>query len=329
MDQENFYTIMGLEPGASDSEIREAYRNLARIFHPDSDHEEASEEQFRKLSEAYTVLSDPKKKKIYDFKNNFKHKSANSLDLSKTQTETIGPGTLNGEKSGNFSGEYATTDRKYFRERDKYERDGLLGKFGGKILGSSESSGSSKGSSSRNQEERFYQFTLDALESMKGCEREVAVNVAEKIVKIPVRVPAGISHGAILRVTAPSNDPRLRSTTLKVKIIVNDHHVIKRDGKDVIFRVPISIGEAINGCTLELPSLDGSVKINVPPQSKTLKMLRLKGKGAPGDDGENGDMLVDLFLVLPDKIDETVRAAVNSIEPSYLRNIRKGIPKSF
>lgn len=328
MDTENFYTILGLEPGASDSDIREAYRKLARIYHPDSDHEESSEQDFRKLSEAYTVLSDPKKKKFYDFKNDFRNHSANSLDLSKTKTETIGPDALNSEKSGTFSGEYANIDRRYFRERDKHERDGILGKLTKKSSNSSKTNSSGSGSGA-DQLERIYQFTLDALESMKGCEREVAVNVAQKIVKIPVKVPVGISDGDILRVTAPSNDPRLRSTTLKVKIIVNDHHIIKRDGKDVIFRVPITIAEAINGCTLELPSLEGTVKVNVPPQNKTCKMLRLKGKGAPGDDGENGDMFVDLYLVLPDKIDESVKAAANSIEPSYLRNIRKDIPKSF
>ena len=325
MAKKNYYQILGIEDDASEQEIRDAYRSMARKFHPDSGSIGSSEEIFQRISEAYHVLSNPVEKDRYDLKNNLNRPLDSTLNLKKAAKERLKSspfGKLDEDNPGTF-GDPAS--RSKFPKRPD---SGLFKKIIDKLKGSS-----NFGEKSQEDEEirgeREYQFSIDALESLRGCERELAIRSGDRTIVIPVQVPRGLSENDVLNVVAPSPDPAIKSTTLKVRIKIMTHPIFDREGSNIIIKVPVTIGEALGGCEVELPVTDGSIRVKIPPQDKTCKRLRIRGKGIQDRQGNFGDLFVEPIIVLPDRVNDSVLMAGDAIDQGYLRNIRKDIPQKI
>jgi len=326
MAERNYYQVLGLKDDASEQEIRDAYRSLARKYHPDSGAIGSSEEIFQKISEAYHVLSNAVEKERYDLKNNLNRSIDDRLNIKKAAEERI-KNTQFGKMDPTLgTGSFGDSSA---RKRPGREDSGIFQKISNKLRGDNSFGTEAQVEDDEVRGEREYLFTLDALESLRGCERELAIRAGDRTIVIPVEVPRFVSTDDILKVAAPHPDPLVKSKVLKVRIKIMTHPVFEREGANIVIKVPVTIGEALNGCEVELPVVDGSIRVKIPPQEQTCKRLRIRGKGVHDRNGGVGDLYVEPVIVLPDRINDSVLHAGNAIDQGYLRNVRKDIPQKI
>ena len=174
-------------------------------------------------------------------------------------------------------------------------------------------------------------FQIDALESLRGTVRQAELPPDEsgrpRIVR--VMIPAGVKDGATLKVrpTGWSGKP---GEVLMATVEIKPHAIVERDGYDVIVKLPISIGEAILGTEVEVPTLEGTVRVKIPPLDSHMKKLRLKGLGVKDKKKDiQGDLFVQPYIVPPDTVTDSVREAAKAIESHYMTPVRKDIPKTL
>ena len=177
MAERNYYQVLGLSDDASDQEIRDAYRSMARKYHPDSGAIGSSEEIFQKISEAYHVLSNPVEKERYDLKNNLNRSIDDRLNIKKAAEERIKNtqfGKMDPSLGAGSFGDNSTI------KRPGREDSGIFQKISSKLRGDNSfgTEANVQGDSMRG--EREYQFTLDALESLRGCQRELAIRAGDR-----------------------------------------------------------------------------------------------------------------------------------------------------
>jgi molecular chaperone DnaJ len=152
--------------------------------------------------------------------------------------------------------------------------------------------------------------------------------VTEKLEKLNVKIPAGVDEGSRIRLAgkggagqggAPPGD-------LYIVVRVRPHPRLERRGQDLYLETPVTVGEAFNGASIDVPTPDGTVKLKVPPKSQSGAKLRLRGKGVPAMKGEGrGDFYVVLLVHVPRAENERVRDAVNALESSYAESPRAGL----
>lgn len=146
--------------------------------------------------------------------------------------------------------------------------------------------------------------------------------------RIRVTIPPGVKEGSRLRV-AGKGEPGLNGRTpgdLYLKIHVQPHPLLKREGDDLHMEVPVTVKEAVAGGIITIPTVDGPVKLKVPPRSQNGRILRLKGKGAPNPKTKRrGDLLVKLVVKVPETDNREVIEAAEKIDKHYKEDVRQGI----
>ncbi|MCX7780709.1 MAG: molecular chaperone DnaJ [Negativicutes bacterium] len=349
MSKRDYYEVLGVNKGASDDEIKKAYRKLARKYHPDvnRDNPKEAEEKFKEVNEAYEVLSDPNRRAQYD---QFGHAAFDGAQGAG------GFGGFGGAAAGGFSDIF-----------DMFFGQSGFG-FGGR-----RNYGPEKGADLRfDMEITFEQaafgieteVTLPRTEECQTCQgtgaapgthpetcpqcrgtgqvqvtqntpfgRMVNVRTCErcrgegKIIlspcrdcsgkgkirrqrKIKVKIPAGVDNGSRLRV-AHEGESGVRGGPpgdLYVYIFVKPHKLFTREGDDVICEVPISFVQAALGDEIEVPTLDGKVKLRIPEGTQPGAVLRIKDKGIPHLRGHGrGDQHVKVKVVIPKKLTDRQR----------------------
>ncbi len=173
--------------------------------------------------------------------------------------------------------------------------------------------------------DREFTFTISATESLGVSFRQIAVKDGVSPRTIRVKIPAGVCDGATLKVKLEDGD------FVRVHVRVQSDELLSREGYDIVLKLPITVGESINGGELEVPTPLGPVTVKLPAQSKERKRLRLKGRGAlkPGSSGARGDLFVKPYVVAPDINNEVVRQAASAIDEHYLGSVRAQIPKKL
>lgn len=311
---ENLYTILGLERSATAEEIKQAYRTLARKYHPDAQNPNASETLFRKISEAYSVLSSKDRRGNYD--------------------DSLPPIVSNIEKKRNqiFKEMDAVAQVKpkeapLPQEIQPNKESGIMGKLT-KILKIREDDSSTEFKSSDHnlRGERIYKFCIDALESLTGTTRELALkgdNNHPRMLK--VKIPARTCDGDHLRVRN-----ELENEEYLINITITPHEYVSREGSDIILKIPITIGEALEGVTLQLPLLSGTIPLSIPANWDVKKRIRLKGKGVErSDPSASGDLYVELRIINPDREIPQVGQISKLIDEGYSVSPRAKFPKDF
>lgn len=280
----DFYEVLGVPRTATQKEISSAFRKLARKYHPDlnKDNKDA-EARFKQLSEAHEVLSDPKKRGLYD---EFGENWASAQAAGVQPGQGGGPFRTNSRQGGS---------RVEYRTVSPEDVEDLFGDAGG--------FGDIFGSFFSNTRARARQQTLDV-------EAPITVSLAEvyrgtsRTVELPggrrveVNVPAGVKEGTVLRV------PGLRAT-----VQVAPDPIFMRDGKDVRVVAPVALHVALAGGEVSAPTLKGGqVKFNVPPETQNATKIRLRGLGLPDPKGgPAGDMYAEVRVQLPVPMDERTR----------------------
>lgn len=323
----NLYQILEIPEGSSVEEAKEAFRDLAKIYHPDAG-SDGDEERFQLISEAHEILSNPEEKRKYDLK--FQYNSLKQSETKKKpkeveelEEEERASEYLFGDKLRPKLGRRRSSSRSIFGSKDSAATDGLMGRLR-KGLGSQKAS-SEDSTVLDLREERVYRFTIDALESIRGAERELVLPDGEEQKKISIEIPAGVQQNEVLALKTGLDEHPL----VKAQIKIEATEYVFREGADIVLRIPITIAEALNGSEIEVPVVDGKVKLKLGEQKGAPKRLRIANKGVTGSDQVQGDIIVAPYLVLPDKQNESVRQMGAAMADFYLTNVRSKVPNKL
>ena len=338
-DKRDYYEVLGISKDASETEIKKAYRKMAKKYHPDINKEPGAEDKFKEVNEAYEVLSDPQKKATYD------------------QFGFAGMDGAQGFGQGGFGG---------FED---------FGDIFGSFFGGGFGGGSSRRQSSgpRKGQDRFMQMRIDFMDAIFGKTETITVDVDEtcsdclgtgaknksdiqscsrchgtgtitqqqrtpfgvfqsqsacpdcngtgktilhkcpkchgkgyehKRVKLDIKIPAGIQSGQQVRI--PNKGERGLNGgpngDLYIEILVSRHKQFVRDGNDIRIQIPIDALDATLGCKLDVPTVYGDVELTIPAGTQYGQQLRIKGKGVKSPRGGQGDELVEILVEVPKKL---------------------------
>jgi molecular chaperone DnaJ len=298
----DFYATLGVSKDASEADIKKAYRKLARKYHPDQNPGDASsEKKFKEVTEANSVLSDPEERQQYD--------AIRAMGSgARFSAPRGGPGPAGG---GGFEDVFGGLFNTGGRGGTSYSTSGdvppefadLFGGFGGGFGDQGRRrSAPAKGA------DRTASTSISFAGAMRGT--TISLRAADGEV-IDVRIPAGIKDGQKVRARGKGQPGAAGPGDLMVTVSVKDHPFFHRDGNNLRVEVPITFDEAALGATIEVPTLDGSVKVKVPAGSSSGRVLRVKGRGVKTSKA-TGDLLVELQVEVPASLSDEARAAVEA-----------------
>jgi DnaJ-class molecular chaperone len=262
------YAVLGVAKDASEDAIKKAYHKLAKKLHPDMNPgNRGKEQQFKEVSAAYDLLSDPAKRARFD---------RGEIDAGGAERGFRAQGGRAQQRAGGSS----------------FSFDEIIAE----ILGRGR----------RESEERVgdidQRLRLPFVEAALGGKRRIALADGRTI---EVVIPAGIDSGQTLRLRGqgPHGPRGLPPADLYLEIEVEPHAFYQRKERDIQVELPVTLGEAVLGATVEVPTIHGPVAVKVPRGSNSGATLRLKGKGITGGPGKPGDQYVKLRVMLPDSPD--------------------------
>jgi curved DNA-binding protein len=307
MKFKDYYETFGLPRGATQDEIKRAYRKLARKYHPDVSKDPDAEARFKELGEAYAVLKDPEKRAAYD---------QMGSQWKAGQDFQPPPGWDAGFEFGgsDFDSGNGMDHSDFFEAL-----------FGRHVRGAR-----SAGMHARGQDHHV-KVLIDLEDAYRGAQRSISLRMPEvdaqgqvtmRERKLDVSIPKGIHAGQHLRLAGqgelglgdgPAGD-------LYLEIGFNLHAQFRVDGRDVFLNLPLAPWEAALGCSLTVPTPEGSVQLTIPAGSSAGRQLRLKGKGIPGK--PPGDLYAVLAIALPPADSESAIDAYRALAKAFDFNAR-------
>ena len=299
-EKRDLYKVLGVARDAGADVLKKAYRKLARRHHPDvNPGDKAAEEKFKEISEAYDVLSDPAKRRNYDEFGEISLQGGFDAEQARRAREAFG---------ARFGGGGGGAGGPPFESGERFEfgdLDDLLGRFG---FGGRGAGGRAAGLRGSDLEA---QLELDFLEAAKGGEKRLTLQLAGEDGRLrnqtlTVRIPPGVADGGRIRLRG-RGAPGLAGGPpgdLWATVRVGAHPVFRREGRNLIVDVPLTVSEAIRGAKIEVPTLDGRATLTVPPGTDSGQKLRLRGKGIPAPGGgAPGDLYVVIQIRVPKALD--------------------------
>ncbi len=316
MSKRDYYEVLGLSRGASEAEIKRAYRRLAKQYHPDQNKQSKdAEARFKEVQEAYDVLSDAAKRTRYD---QFGHAG-------------IDPRAEGG-------GTWSTTDGVPVDLSDFADLFNFAGRSGGSRAGVGsifEQMFRGRGSESPFEEAATgggrdieHTVTLSFDQALRGTMLQLELSGGRRSETIEVRIPAGVRPGQRIRVRGKGQpgSGRRAAGDLFVRCEVSPHPYFRRDSDDLYLEVPVSIVEAALGAKVDLPTPDGPRTVTIPPGTSSGSKLRLAGLGMPNPKGEGrGDFYAVVKIVAPASLTPLQRESLQALAESGLGNPRSGL----
>ena len=304
----NLYQVLGVNKDASESEIKSAYRKLARKYHPDLNKDDKSAaEKFKEISCAYDILGDKEKRQKYD---------NNEIDSDGKPTgfgaSGFGGGYQSYSSGGNpFGGGFRGAQGASFD---------FSSIFGDDIFSSFSSQGAGRfgggfGETSRRPRKGAdinYTMRIDFLSAVRGSEKTVNINGKN----ISVKIPVGTVNGQTLRLKG-LGEPSLNGGTpgdVLITLNVDRHPYFGLEDKNILLELPITLKEAILGAKITVPTISGKVAVNIPPYATTGEKLRLKGKGIKG-----GDQIMTIKVVMPKNKNIELERALQQMPDENIR----------
>ncbi len=310
----DYYEVLGVPRGASDEEIRSAYRKLAREYHPDVNKDPGAEDRFKEVSEAYEVLRDPERRERYDrLGANWKA----GEDVSGASGFGRGTGFGAGTGFGGASG-FGGGDGRGFGDSGGFS-DFFESFFGGRPGGSARGF---EGFSMRGgDQEATLEVTLE--EAARGGKRKISLADGREF---EVRIPPGVRDGQKIRLAGQGGEGASGGPAgdLYLRVRIKSHPRFRREGDDLVVELPVAPWEAALGATVPVPTLDGSAKVKVPAGSSSGRRLRLRGEGMPGPGGRKGDLFASVRIVVPKKLKKRERELFEELAAASRFDPRQG-----
>ena len=348
MSKRDYYEVLGVSKSADDKEIKKAYKRLAMKYHPDrTQGDKAMEEKFKEVQEAYEILSDDQKKAAYD---QYGHAGvdpnrgggAGGADFGDIFGDVFGDIFGGGRRGGGQSRAQRGADLRYNLEMSL--EDAVRGKSVDiKVptwvsCDSCDGSGAKKGTQAKScptchgagqvtMRQGFFavQQTCPTCNGRgkiipDPCTKCHGEGRVEKTKTLAVKIPAGVDTGDRIRLTgegeagmhgAPAGD-------LYVQVHVKDHPIFVRDGNNLACEVPISFSIAALGGEIDVPTLDGRVKLKIPAETQTDKMFRLRGKGVQSVRGGGvGDLVCKVVVETPVNLSDKQKDLLRQLDESW------------
>lgn len=293
MKKKDYYKILGVEKNAAASEIKTAYRKLAKQWHPDKNPgDKAAEDKFKEISEAYAVLSDPEKRKQYDMV------GSERFHQQFSQEDIFRGGNLNDILREMGFGDFSST----FGGRG----GGFRINFGGGGFG-----GDPFGMAGQPQDlDAEAELAITFEEAAKGAQKELSLQSGPKRETVKVKIPAGIRGGERLRLAGKGTQGRGQRGDLYIQIAVTPHPIFRREGDDIIVHAGIDISTALLGGSAEVHTLDGVRTVKVPAGIQPAQKIRVRGQGIKRAGSAAGDLYVEIAIRVPAHLtDEQKRLA--------------------
>ena len=298
----DYYEILGLSKGASDDEIKKAFKKKAMKFHHDrTGNDKSAETKFKEAKEAYDVLSDPQKKSMYD---------------------QYGTTDFGGGFGGGFGG----------RSQGGFNASGFEDVFEdlfGDIFGGGRARNPNRAYKGADLE---YHLQLTLEEAAFGIEKVVKFRTKNEDKEISVSIPAGVDNGDRVRLSG-KGEPGINQGPpgdLFIRVVLEKHSIFERDGNNLYCNVPISFAEATLGAEIEIPTLSNNkVSIDIPPGTQTGKYFRLRGKGIKSVRGGNiGDLMCSVQIETPVNLSNEQKNILLQFEEKLKNSNKRHSPKS-
>jgi len=349
----DYYEILGVSKGASQDDIKKAFRKLARKYHPDlNPGDKASEHKFKEINEANTVLGDPKKREEYDRfgKAPFESGGAWYEEVRTPSYEDIfefGMGDIFGRTSGagaqhargadilagvtvSLEEAFAGTQRTVAANR---ESDCQTCRGTG--AESYETCERCKGSGMLQTSRGFFRMQQACPECRgsgkritKACRTCGGRGTLISSDAVKVKIPAGVDNGSRVKVKGKGDAGAGGGLPgdLYIEVTVKPHPIFRREGGDLSIEVPLTFGEAALGAKIEVPTMDGVTMMTIPPGTQGGQKFKLTGKGFPSPKtGVRGNLYVNVKIAVPKDLNHAAKEAVKEIEASYRECPRRGL----
>jgi curved DNA-binding protein len=319
-DFKDYYSILGISKTASQEEIKQAFRKLARKYHPDvNPGNKQAEAKFKEINEAYEVLSDPDKRKKYDQYGQYWKQVGEGFPggagagVDPTSYDFSQYGSFNDFLNELFGGAGPRTSRQSYSYRSSGGRS--TSSYGGFEYGFQDMGA---GSAAQDSEASI---TLTFGEAFAGVQKRFSLGNE----MIDVRIPAGAKTGTRLRVRGKGqvNSMTQQRGDLYLKVELQPHAFFQIEGDNLVCEVPITPDEAVLGAAIDVPTPDGMVNVKLPAGVRSGQSLRLRGKGWPLAKGGRGDQLVKVAITPPKELNPQEREYYEKI-----RSIRTYNPRS-
>jgi molecular chaperone DnaJ len=329
MAGKDYYSLLGVNRTASEKDIKQAYRRLARQYHPDvNPGNKSAEEKFKAINEAHDVLSDPEKRKKYDqYGDNWQH--ADQFAEAARQQSTSG---------WNFTQQYGGEPGSQFEESD------LEGIFGN-LFGNRRGSGfGARANRARQGEDIEYAMEVSLEEAYNGTLRNISIHseqpcttcrgtgriqnvacsvcrgtgVIPQVKRIEVKIPAGVNNDSRVRIAGKGGAGQSGGPPgdLYLVISVQPHSLFERKGDDLTLNMQVPLTKAVLGGEIQVPTLKGTkLALKIPPETQNERVFRLSGQGMPHlGSNTRGDLLVTLKVNLPTGLTSEEKVLFNKLK---------------
>lgn len=281
----DYYEVLGVSKNATQEEIKAAYRRQALKWHPDRNKSPEATEKFKQINQAFEVLSDPQKRQMYDQYGEAAFRGGASGGYSSSgQYYQQGPFRV----YTNFGGDFSGFDFDFEGFSDPFD---IFEQFFGF---------QSPFSSRKRKRRDTYEITLTFEEAVNGVKKDVVVKGETKTIKIP----AGVDEGM-----------KIRFSDFDLLIHVKPHPYFKRQGQDIYFEKEISYPMAVLGGIVEVPTINGMVKLKVRPGTQSGTTVRLRGQGVPHPQSyHKGDQYVVFKINVPSRVSSRGKKLLEELE---------------
>ena len=316
MAHRDLYEVLGVARGASESDIRKAYRKVARESHPDRNPgNKEAEDRFKEASYAKDVLLNKKKRELYDEFGEQGLREGFDPDVFRQYRAYGRPGKRGAPGQVNlgdlFGGRVPGGAQAWSGSIEDFINPGVVET----IFGREQPRG-------RQKQDLLSQVNVSFAEAVRGVEKELVFQDPRdgQSRTMKVRIPAGVSDGGRVRLRGQGVD----GGDLVLEVHVGDHPHFTREDTDLLVTLPLTVSEAYRGARIPVPTPEGEVTLTVPAGVRSGSKLRLRGKGVKRG-AKAGDLLVTIQIVLPEKKDDEIDKAIDALEAKYSGPLREDI----
>jgi len=313
---QDYYETLSVERNASEDEIKKAYRKLARKYHPDVNQDNGAEEKFKQINEAYEVLKDSEKRKLYDQLGPDWQAGQDFKPPPGWENVHFEFGTGAQAEAFNFGGGFS----------DFFET-----LFGGR-MGGGGAARAGQGSWVMHGQNHEAEIAISLEDGYHGATRTITLQGQEiddqgqlqpTLQNLQVKIPSGVTDGTRIRLNGKGGEGMGGGPPgdLYLRVKLEPHPRFRVDGHDLQIDVPLAPWEAALGATVAVDTLDGTVNLKIPPGSQSGQKLRLRGKGLSRNGDGRGDLFAQVKIVVPKELDPKEKelfsemAKVSSFEP--------------